>query len=157
MNERNDSVASILDRAVAATESSKGEKALRIIRNPTMEAVAVFTDSDRLSQVFINLISNAQKYCDAEVPELRITVREVKGRNVIDFIDNGSGIPREAQQVIFEKFARGTDHRAAGGAGLGLAISKQVMERLGGAVAYLPGQGGAAFRVTLPAGKAKAA
>ena len=52
--------------------------------------------------------------------------------------------------MIFEKFSRLTDHRKAGGAGLGLAICREIMQRLDGSVSYLPGQGGAAFRVTVP-------
>jgi len=68
----------------------------------------------------------------------------------VDFVDNGSGIPPEAQAVIFEKFSRLSDQQKAGGAGLGLAISREIMNKLGGTIAYLPGQGGAAFRVSLP-------
>ena len=68
----------------------------------------------------------------------------------VDFIDNGTGIPRKHQAVIFEKFSRLSDQAAAGGAGLGLAICREIMERLGGSVTYLPGKGGAAFRVVLP-------
>ncbi|NND17331.1 MAG: sodium:solute symporter, partial [Silicimonas sp.] len=157
LNRREDTLANVLDRAIAATEQRQAEGQLAILRDPADERIALNTDSDRLAQVFINLISNAQKYCDAEAPTLRIAVNDAGGRKVVDFIDNGSGIPRDAQQVIFEKFARGTDTRAAGGAGLGLAISREVMSRLGGAIGYLPGQGGAAFRVTLPEPEAKAA
>jgi signal transduction histidine kinase len=51
--------------------------------------------------------------------------------------------------MIFEKFARvGGDK--AGGAGRGFAICREIMHRLGGDITYLPGQGGAAFRVSLP-------
>jgi signal transduction histidine kinase len=157
LNEKEDTLERILDRAVSATEQQGDMARLQIERDRGHERLRLFTDSDRLSQVFINLISNAQKYCDAAEPRLRIAVRDIGGRQVVDFIDNGTGIPREAQQLIFEKFARGTDHRAAGGAGLGLAISREVMNRLGGAVTYLPGQGGAAFRVTLPEARAAAA
>jgi signal transduction histidine kinase len=157
LNESEDVLETILDRAVSATEQRQEGAALVIERDRTAEKVELFTDSDRLTQVFINLISNAQKYCGAEAPRLRIVVRDIAGRRVVDLIDNGSGIPREAQRVIFEKFSRGDDHRSAGGAGLGLAISREIMNRLGGAIAYLPGQGGAAFRVTLPDGRAEAA
>lgn len=157
LNEREELLEKILDRAVSATEKRDQSMPLVIERERAKERVTLFTDSDRLAQVFINLISNAQKYCDAEAPSLRIAVRDIAGRRVVDFIDNGTGIPRDAQQLIFEKFARGTDHRAAGGAGLGLAISREVMNRLGGAITYLPGQGGAAFRVTLPRRQAEAA
>jgi signal transduction histidine kinase len=68
---------------------------------------------------------------------------------VVDFVDNGSGIPTDKHAVIFEKFSRIGQTRASG-AGLGLAICREIMERLGGEVSYLPGQKGAAFRVTLP-------
>lgn len=157
LNETDDRLENILDRAIAATEQQDGTTPLVIVRDRAREDVALHTDSDRLAQVFINLISNTQKYCDAEAPQLTISVTKVSGQQVVDFVDNGSGIPRDAQQLIFEKFARGTDHRAAGGAGLGLAISREIMNRLGGAIAYVPGQGGAAFRVTLPELRAKAA
>ena len=85
----------------------------------------------------------------AAEPVLTISAHDVGGQVVIDFTDNGGGIPFEAQSMVFEKFARvGSDK--AGGAGLGLAICREIMQRLGGEVAYLPGQGGAAFRVSLP-------
>jgi K+-sensing histidine kinase KdpD len=79
------------------------------------------------------------------------------GQITVDFIDNGLGIPKGSQDVIFEKFTRLSDHSAAGSAGLGLAICREIMERLGGAISYLPGQDGAAFRVVVPTPQAKAA
>ena len=68
----------------------------------------------------------------------------------VDFVDNGSGVPEESQAMIFEKFYRLSDQKAAGGAGLGLAICREIMDKLGGSLSYLPGQGGGAFRVALP-------
>jgi len=138
----------ILDRAASV---AGGEGAgLRILRDPSDEVLYLRTDMDRLAQVFINLISNARKYCDAKEPKLRIKVGQINGKYVVDFIDNGTGIPASSQQVIFEKFSRIADQSKAGGAGLGLAICREIMERLGGQISYLPGQGGAAFRVILP-------
>ena len=145
----------VIDRAVAA--SGHVLDRLKIRRVPTDEAVPVRTDLDRLAQGFINLLSNAAKYCDADVPEVEIRVRTVAGRTVVDVVDNGSGIPPESQGMIFEKFSRLEDAQKAGGAGLGLAICREGMMRLGGAIAFLPGQGGAAFRVTLPESEALAA
>ncbi len=141
----------IIDRAVLATSALSAHGSFTIDRNEMREAVEVTTDLDRLAQVFINLIGNARKYCDAPRPRLRIRVVELDGKIAVDFVDNGSGIPPENQTVIFEKFSRLTDHAAAGSAGLGLAICREIMTRIGGSVAYLPGQGGAAFRVVLPA------
>jgi len=143
-------VQQLLDRALAAAGHTRPEREFLVIRDLPAENIFVRTDADRLVQVFINLISNARKYCDASQPELKVTVRQRAGKVSVDFIDNGSGIPKESQAIIFEKFARLTDQTRAGGAGLGLAICREVMANLGGAVSYLPGQGGAAFRVTLP-------
>ena len=140
----------LIDRALAAASHTRPERSFLILRDLPAENLFLRTDPDRLVQVFINLISNARKYCDAAAPELRIVVRQRAGRVSVDFIDNGSGIPKQSQRIIFEKFARLTDQTRAGGAGLGLAICREVMANLGGAVDYLPGQGGAAFRVTLP-------
>ena len=148
LNMQEGTLKGLIDRAVSATEVSG--RRLTIRRVAANEGYLIKSDLDRLTQVFINLISNAEKYCDAEAPELRITLRRIGGRQVVDFIDNGTGIGKESQRVIFEKFSRLSDHRKAGGAGLGLAICREIMARLGGEIVYLPGQGGAAFRVTLP-------
>ena len=72
------------------------------------------------------------------------------GGAVIEIADNGRGIDRARQSLIFEKFSRLNDPARAGGAGLGLAICREIMTVLGGDIAYLPGQGGAAFRIVLP-------
>ncbi len=143
-------VKDIIDRALLATSSIQPERRFSLHRDVASEQIFVRTDADRLAQVLINLISNARKYCDARNPELRIAVRQRSGRVTVDVIDNGRGIPQASQSVIFEKFARLSDDTRAGGAGLGLAICREVMVNLGGGITYLPGQGGAAFRVTLP-------
>ena len=105
---------------------------------------------DRLGQVFINLIANAQKYCGAGKPELVIRTTQLGDTVQIDFVDNGIGIAKGSQELIFEKFSRLPDQATDGGAGLGLAICREIMHQLGGHISYLPGQGGAAFRVILP-------
>lgn len=140
----------LISKAIQAASNTRPEREFIIHRDLPAEHMPVITDTDRLVQVFINLVSNARKYCDAERPELTIQARKRGGRIIVDFIDNGSGIPRDAQRLIFEKFSRLTDTQRAGGAGLGLAICREIMVNLGGTIAYLPGQGGAAFRVSLP-------
>ncbi|WP_049645379.1 ATP-binding protein [Candidatus Rhodobacter oscarellae] len=149
----------ILERAVAATTSMEGQPRLNVLRDPDAESIAFTTDADRLSQVFINLITNAQKYCTAEAPELRISVTQAgDGGGVhVDFVDNGAGIPRESEAVIFEKFSRLSDKSQAGGAGLGLAICREIMGKLGGSISYQPSEAGTAFRVILPQREAQAA
>lgn len=146
----------LIDRAVTAAMADGAGQPIAV-RREQAEAVVLCTDPDRLTQVFLNLIANARKYCTAPEPELRIVTSVSNGIASIDFIDNGPGIPAAAQTVIFEKFARLEDISRAGGAGLGLAICREIMVRLGGGISYLPGQGGAAFRITLPLSPAAAA
>ena len=141
----------LLEKSIRSASNTRPERVFIYHRDLPVEHMPIITDTDRLVQVFINLISNARKYCDAARPELTISVRKRGGRITVDFIDNGSGIPKSAQRLIFEKFSRLTDTQRAGGAGLGLAICREIMVNLGGTIAYLPGQGGAAFRVSLPA------
>ncbi|MEM7321430.1 MAG: HAMP domain-containing sensor histidine kinase, partial [Pseudomonadota bacterium] len=145
---RQGSLKEVIDRAIPAALTGAG-RPLEIRRHGVSERIELHSDLDRLGQVFINLISNAQKYCDAAEPVLKISVHDVGGQIVVDFVDNGSGIPNKARQTIFEKFAR-VGAEQARGAGLGLAICREIMQRLGGDVSYLPGQGGGAFRVSLP-------
>ena len=147
LNLRSCVLAEVLDHAQAAAGAQDGT--LRIRRRRISEEVMLSTDADRLSQVFINLIANARKYCDASAPVLTISVRSDGAMLTVDFVDNGSGIPAEAQDMVFEKFSRVSDQKA-GGAGLGLAICREIMARLGGSIGYLPGQGGGAFRVSIP-------
>lgn len=149
------SLSEVLDHAIAAALAGS-ERPLRVRRSPDLETFRLSSDLDRLAQVFINLISNAQKYCDAAEPELTIAANLSGGRLHVDFTDNGSGVPVEYRQMIFEKFARVRPERA-GGAGLGLAICREVMQRLGGDVTYLADHAGGAFRVSIPEIEIKAA
>jgi len=141
----------VIDRAILSTTALSGADSFTIDRITSAEDQVIWTDVDRLAQVFINLIANARKYCDNDRPRLRVRVHRIGQQLAIDFIDNGQGIALASQTLIFEKFSRLSDHAAAGGAGLGLAICREIMARLGGSVTYLPGQGGAGFRVVLPA------
>ena len=144
-------LADMIDRAILASNSVLPQRRFALRRNPIDEDLELRTDIGRLTQVFINVLSNARKYCDAAQPEIRISARRRRDMVIVDFVDNGSGIPKRSQALIFEKFARLTDTHQAGGAGLGLAICREIMHNLGGEIAYVPGQGGAAFRVSFPA------
>ena len=142
-------LSALLDRAVAA--AGLHDRNLTVLRDSNAEQISITTDLDRLVQVFINLISNAAKYCDAKKPTLTIRVSRAHGQHRIDFLDNGIGIAAQNQALIFEKFSRLADEAKAGGAGLGLAICREIMHRLDGDIIYLPGTSGTAFRVILPA------
>ncbi|MDO5606380.1 MAG: ATP-binding protein [Paracoccus sp. (in: a-proteobacteria)] len=140
----------LISRAIDASSAAGGPGGMVIERDAAAEQVMLITDADRLLQVLINLISNARKYCDAPRPVLTIRVRRTRDAIQIDVMDNGSGIAPDQQDLVFEKFSRLNDPARAGGAGLGLAISREVMAALGGTITYLPGHDGAAFRLELP-------
>jgi signal transduction histidine kinase len=114
----------------------------------------VRADRDRVMQVMLNLLSNAVKFC--EPGSGRVEVRLVQGHDTVrvDVADNGVGISREHQQVIFEKFRQVGDTltQKPAGTGLGLAICRQIVSRLGGRlwVESEPGRG-STFSFTLPA------
>lgn len=145
----------VLDKAVASAMAGE-QDAMKIKRRRLTETVTLETDLDRLSQVFINLITNAYKYCDAKTPRLDISVSLDDTFVNVDFTDNGSGIPKDAQSLIFEKFARVSDQKG-NGAGLGLAICREIMNRLDGDITYSPHGKGTRFRVRLPHSMALAA
>lgn len=148
LNLRDGRLSDVLDQAVA-TALAGADTPLVLRRSMVDEDIVLRSDLDRLAQVFINLITNARKYCDGDPAELRISVARAADGIRIDFIDNGSGVPVESRDNVFEKFARVHTERA-GGAGLGLAICREIMHRLGGDVTYLSGFAGGAFRITLP-------
>jgi PAS domain S-box-containing protein len=109
-------------------------------------------DRDRLRQVLVNLVDNAVKYSPGG-GEVTVELERVPGRVRLAVRDRGLGIPRDEQQRIFEKFYRldPTLARGVGGSGLGLYISRELVDRMGGrlTVESAPGAG-SLFRVELP-------
>ncbi len=120
--------------------------------NVPPNAIIVKTDRDRLKQVLLNLITNAIRYSDPESPiVLRLEIRQ--GRAVIQVQDHGIGISAEQQARIFERFYRVSEarNRAQGGVGLGLAITKALVEMMRGTISVQSEVGkGSTFTVLLP-------
>ncbi|MEO1492999.1 MAG: sensor histidine kinase [Pseudomonadota bacterium] len=106
---------------------------------------AVSANADRLRQVLLNLLSNAMKYNTAEAPRIDIRIGTQGNRTTIDVIDNGGGINRDEAEAVFQKFIRG--HRAGRdqGAGLGLPISRALMQAMGGDLTVEFAQDGTSF------------
>jgi Na+/proline symporter/nitrogen-specific signal transduction histidine kinase len=117
------------------------------------DAVRVRGDRDRLIQVLVNLLSNGCKFCDPRGGVLEVSVQSAGAVAILRVKDNGAGIPERYQELIFDKFTQ-LQHATNGkpkGTGLGLYITKTIVEQHGGAirVASRPGEG-AEFVVTLP-------
>lgn len=107
-------------------------------------------DTELVVQALINLIDNAVKYSDHELP-IQIRARLLEGEIAVDVLDRGPGIPSEDLQRIFDKFYRIPRDQATGGSGLGLSISRGIAEAHGGRLWVINrAGGGAVFRMTLP-------
>jgi PAS domain S-box-containing protein len=107
-------------------------------------------DSDRIQQVLVNLLDNAAKYGSAPV---KVSAESTNGLVRIAVSDAGPGISAADRDRIFEKFYRADSRRsrAARGTGLGLYISRELAERMGGRLALTSAPGeGATFVVELP-------
>jgi signal transduction histidine kinase/HAMP domain-containing protein len=93
----------------------------------------VWADPTRVSHVFTNLFSNALKYTD---PGGAVTLSAVADQEFVHFSvsDTGKGIPERYLQTVFEQFFRISDQESESGAGLGLAIAKEIVEAHGGSI-----------------------
>ena len=107
-------------------------------------------DAERLRQVLMNLLDNAIKY-SPEGDEVEVRAYSEDGRIRVDVRDNGPGIAREDQRLIFEKFGRVTSGHTTSGTGLGLFIARSIAEAHGGSldVTSAP-ERGATFTLDLP-------
>lgn len=109
-------------------------------------------DRDRIRQVLVNLLTNANEYCP-EGANIGVKACHVGAEVEIDVIDDGPGIPEQQLEHIFERFSRGDagETQRVGGTGLGLAISKSLIELHGGTIGAesTPGAG-STFRIRLP-------
>jgi signal transduction histidine kinase len=110
-----------------------------------------------LRRLFRNLLENARRYGGAE--PIAVMVRADAGEALVAVCDRGPGVPEAEREKIFEPFYRlKAIPESAGGAGLGLALVKQIAERHGGRVRCLPRDGGGAcFEVSLPLDDAQGA
>jgi len=110
----------------------------------------VLADIDRLERIFLNLLSNALKYSSPGT-RVRVTARPTDGEVAISVADIGPGIAPEDLPYLFERFYRGKGVRKTEGLGLGLFITKMLVEAHGGHIRAEsePGKG-STFEFTLP-------
>jgi len=147
-----DLVTLVRDAAAEGAQLFAGKGARLEVRVPE-HLPAVAADHDRVMQVLLNLLANAAAFSDADRGWALVEVQVDDGAARVDVHDNGPGIPADQQQVIFERFRQG--NRSTGnrptGTGLGLPISREIVERMGGRlwVSSAPGHG-ATFSFTLP-------
>ncbi len=132
-----------------ADEAREAEKGLRIYVSYEEETSEVsITAGSLLALVFMNLFRNAAQHAGAE-PQIEVRVSEDENQLNIIVSDDGPGIPEKIQDRLF---SRGTSSKGEAG-GLGLYLSREILERTGGSIELLKDTEGAVFHLTLPTGK----
>jgi len=138
-----------LDLAMGSCEALARSEGVMLKRARRARRAVVEGNRDQLAQVFINLISNAIKYNTTNAPLVTVSSVSRKGLYEASVEDNGPGIPESERERIFLKFSRGPMPRRVG-AGLGLAISRHIVEGMGGSLMLGESRlGGAKFTVRL--------
>jgi PAS domain S-box-containing protein len=144
-------VTELLDSVASMAAPLASAKGLEFEINEAAKEITLKTDAVKLRQVLLNLISNAVKYTD----EGRVSVATQARDGVVEFLvsDTGVGVSEEHIEKIFEPFwqVEQTTTRRAGGTGLGLAVTRQFVEMLGGKIEVDSTLGeGSTFKVSIP-------
>ncbi len=143
----------LIDDALTCVSQLLKDKEIASQVNLPEKAPFTIGDRDRLIQVMVNLISNAAKFCEPQKGTITINLWVKENYLQVDVIDNGIGISKENQDIIFEKFRQVKDFSRGRptGSGLGLTITKKIIEYHSGKiwVESEPGKG-SVFSFTLP-------
>jgi Na+/proline symporter/nitrogen-specific signal transduction histidine kinase len=143
----------VINEAIAVTRGLFRERSIAVNVELPDKMRPVHVDRDRLIQVIVNLLSNAVKFCEGSDRRVTVSASELPSELRISVADNGVGIPRENQEMIFEKFQQVGDSLGGrpSGTGLGLPICRQIVQHFGGRiwVESAPGKG-SKFTVALP-------
>jgi PAS domain S-box-containing protein len=142
----------ILENALESNRSYGVKYGVRFELSGNVGGAKVDVDHDRLIQVLTNLLSNAAKF-SPKGGVVTLSTARAAGKLRISVIDRGPGIPLEFRDRMFQKFSQAdsSDRRAKGGTGLGLTISKAIIERHGGTLGFESEIGqGTTFTIELP-------
>jgi Na+/proline symporter/nitrogen-specific signal transduction histidine kinase len=143
----------VIRESVETTDSLIKDKQVELVLELDEGLPPVMADHDRLIQVMLNLLSNAVKFCPPADGRVVVRLYRENDNLRVDVVDNGPGIELAEQKLIFEKFRQMGDTMTAKpqGTGLGLPISRQIIEHFGGRlwVESATGQG-ATFSFALP-------
>jgi len=138
----------LVEQAVSAARVLSEQHTITVAAPPSLEA---WVDPLKLEQVLTNLLDNAVKYSpDGSRVEV-VLVREGSDTIELAVRDRGPGIPAEKREQLFERFYQAHANGHQGGMGLGLYISRQIVELHGGNIrAEFPSDGGTRFVVRMP-------
>ncbi len=141
----------LVDETVAAMQPEAGAKGVEIRTQLGEGELRAKADPEKVQRVLFNLIRNAIRHTPADGS---VTVRAKSDRAgvEIEVADTGDGIPTADRDRVFDAFFRGGEDasRSSDGAGLGLAVSRAIVERHGGRIWLEPGEDGTRVRFSLP-------
>ncbi len=143
----------VLQQSLNQFQARLAQQKIKLRANlQTKEVPYLAGDSDRLLQVFNNLLENTLRYVD-KPGWLEITPTLTPTFLQLDFIDSGPGVPDFALPHLFDRLYRAepSRNRAQGGSGLGLSICKSIIEKHGGEISVQKApEGGLWFKISLP-------
>ncbi len=143
----------VLEDSVTAVSQLFKERKIDLTVELPQKVPGIIADRDRLMQVMLNLLSNAAKFSERAPGAVTVSLAQQSGFLRVEVSDTGIGISAADQEVIFEKFRQVGDTLTGKpqGSGLGLHISRRIIEHFGGRmwVTSHPGEG-ACFSFTLP-------
>ena len=146
------SITKVLEESIQTASSIAENSQITLEKKGPFPEVKVYADPSRLTQVILNILSNAIKFSPKGTQVLIFVTLE--NNNVKVSIQNeGPGIPKSFQPHIFEKFAQGnmSDTRLSSGTGLGLSIAKSIIDQLNGTIGFISEEKmGSTFFFTLP-------
>lgn len=130
-------IGQLVQQAVTANDGFASQHGVTVQVQAADETLQAKIDSDRVIQVLTNLLSNAVKFSPPEGC-VQVRVLRVAQRVRVEVLDRGPGIPQDFQDRIFQKFSQAdsSDSRQKGGTGLGLNISKALVEKMGGEIGF---------------------
>jgi signal transduction histidine kinase len=140
----------LIGETVAAMRAPAEERGVRLAADLPPQEVLADADAEKVQRVLFNLIQNAIRHTPAD-GSVTVRARTRGGGGVeVEVADDGEGIPPGDGERVFEPFYRGDAARGEDGAGLGLAISRAIVEAHGGRIWLEPGEPGTRVRFTLP-------
>jgi signal transduction histidine kinase len=142
----------LLAQAVQTTSEMFRERGATVSLQMPPQTRTLCSDPDRLMQVLLNLLSNAAKFVPQRIGLVEIRLLTDEAGATIEVQDNGPGVPYAQQKLVFDKFRQGGDAlNRPQGTGLGLPISRRIVEQLGGSMWVRSDPGcGACFGFMLP-------
>ncbi len=151
LNPKPTDIVPVLRDAVQETSDAAAKKGIRIVVDRIPEQFMRMADTNKIKEVFLNLIGNAIKYTPVG-GVVEVFIERIGDEDVVAVRDEGIGIPKEEQSRIFERFYRASNVESdIEGTGLGLYIAKAIIERHSGRIWFDSAEGnGTTFHVALP-------